>query len=546
MELVKNKVYRCQITDYTADGVGVARIDGRAVFVPRTAVGDQCDVRLVKVTKHVAFGRMERLVVASRARMQPACPVADKCGGCCYQHITYEEELRAKEKKVRDALTRIGRQDGACLRGITGAPSTAHYRNKAQYPVGRDENGRIVTGFYRPRSHAIVPVERCLIQSEKADRIAAAVREWMQDFDVPPFDYQTGRGMVRHIYVRVGEKSGESQLTLIAATRKMPALNELVRRLRACEPSLTGILINHNQRTDNVILGDRTDVLWGEAMLEDRLCGHSFLLSPEAFYQVNHAQAERLYSYAVELAGLTGTETVVELYCGAGTITLALAGQAARVVGVELVPEAVENARSNAARNGVTNVEFICADAGQAARRLPAAGVHPDVLVVDPPRKGLDEGARDAILRLLPPRLVYISCDPATLARDVKELTGAGYTLEEAYAFDLFPRTSHVETVVLLSKGEVDSKKIRVEFSLEDMDMSEFQDGATYPQIKEYVLEHTGLKVSNLYISQIKRKCGIEVGKNYNLPKSEDSRQPQCPPEKEKAIREAFKYFGMI
>ncbi len=546
MELVKNKIYRCQIVDYTADGIGIGKIDGRAVFVPRTAVGDQCDVRIVKLTKNVAYARLEKLIVPSGARIRPACPVADKCGGCCYQHITYEEELRAKEKKVRDALTRIGGQDGAALQGITGAPTTEHYRNKAQYPVGRDADGNIVTGFYRPRSHDIVPVERCLIQSETADHIAAIVRKWMQEFDVPPYDYVAKRGTVRHIYVRVGEKSGESQLTLIAATRKMPALDELVHRLREAEPSLTGILLNHNQRGDNVILGDRTDVLWGEPMLEDRLCGHSFLLSPEAFYQVNHAQAERLYACAVDLAGLTGEETVIDLYCGAGTITLTLAERAKTVIGVEIVPEAVENARQNAIRNEMDNVEFLCADAGQAARQLAIRGVRPDVLVVDPPRKGLDEQTRDAILKMMPPRVVYVSCDPATLGRDVRELTGAGYRLDCAQAFDLFPRTGHVETVVLLSKGEVDSKKIRVEFSLEDMDMSEFQDGATYTQIKDYVLEHSGLKVSNLYISQIKRKCGIEVGKNYNLPKSEDSRQPLCPPEKEKAIREAFKYFGII
>lgn len=545
MELAKNKIYRCQITDYTSDGTGFAKIEGRAVFVPRTAVGDQCDVRIVKVTKNVAFGRVEKLVVPSAARIMPACPVADKCGGCCYQHITYEEELRAKEKKVRDALTRIGGQDGAKLLGITGAPTTEHYRNKAQYPVGRDRDGNIVTGFYRPRSHDIVPVEQCLIQSEKADRIAAAVRGWMRDYDVPPYDYGTKRGAVRHIYVRVGEKSGESQLTLIAATRKMPALDELTRRLREDEPSLTGILLNHNQRGDNVILGDKTDVLWGEPMLEDRLCGHSFLLSPEAFYQVNHAQAEKLYACALDFAELTGRETVIDLYCGAGTITLALAEQAKQVIGVEIVPEAVENAKQNAARNGMDNVEFLCADAGQAARQLAQRGVAPDVLVVDPPRKGLDELARDAILKMLPPRVVYVSCDPATLARDIAELCGAGYVLERAQAFDLFPRTNHVETVVLLSKLNT-KQHIEVELNLDELDLTTAESKATYEEIKAYVLEHTGLKVSHLYIAQVKQKYGIIERENYNKPKSENSRQPKCPPEKEAVITEALKFFGMI
>ena len=545
MELAKNKIYRCQITDYTSDGTGFAKIEGRAVFVPRTAVGDQCDVRIVKVTKNVAFGRVEKLVVPSAARMTPACPAADKCGGCCYQHITYEEELRAKEKKVRDALTRIGGQDGAKLLGITGAPTTEHYRNKAQYPVGRDRDGNIVTGFYRPRSHDIVPVEQCLIQSEKADRIAAAVRGWMRDYDVPPYDYGTKRGAVRHIYVRVGEKSGESQLTLIAATRKMPALDELTRRLREQEPSLTGILLNHNQRGDNVILGDKTDVLWGEPMLEDRLCGHSFLLSPEAFYQVNHAQAEKLYACALDFAELTGQETVIDLYCGAGTITLALAEQAKQVIGVEIVPEAVENAKQNAARNGMDNVEFLCADAGQAARQLAQRGVAPDVLVVDPPRKGLDELARDAILRMLPPRVVYVSCDPATLARDIAELCGAGYVLERAQAFDLFPRTNHVETVVLLSQQKPDDT-IEIDLDLDELDATTAETKATYEEIKAYVWDKHHLKVSSLYISQVKRKCGLEVGQNYNLSKSENPKVPKCPPEKEAAIMDALKHFQMI
>ena len=367
--------------------------------------------------------------------------------------FTQVDKLRAASLTVPqtiEVLYDLDQQDGEKLLGITGAETTEHYRNKAQYPVVRDREGNIVTGFYRPRSHDIVPVEKCLIQSETADKIAAVVREWMTEFSVMPYDYEKKRGTIRHIYVRVGEKSGESQLTLISATKKMPKLDVLVERLRAAAPSLTGILLNHNQRDDNVILGNRTDVLWGEPMLEDRLCGHTFLLSPEAFYQVNHAQAERLYACAVDYAGLTGEETVLDLYCGAGTITLALAEHAKTAIGVEIVPEAIENAKRNALRNGMENTEFFCADAGQAAQRLAKCGI--DVLVVDPPRKGLDATARDAILKMQPPKVVYVSCDPATLARDVAELCGAGYTLEKAQAYDLFPRTFHVETVALLTR----------------------------------------------------------------------------------------------
>ena len=293
----------------------------------------------------------------------------------------------------------------------------------------------------------------------------------------------------------------------------MPKLDVLVERLRAAAPSLTGILLNHNQRDDNVILGDRTDVLWGEPMLEDRLCGHTFLLSPEAFYQVNHAQAERLYACAVDYAGLTGEETVLDLYCGAGTITLALAEHAKTAIGVEIVPEAIENAKRNALRNGMENTEFFCADAGQAAQRLAKRGI--DVLVVDPPRKGLDATARDAILKMQPPKVVYVSCDPATLARDVAELCGAGYTLEKAQAFDLFPRTFHVETVVQLVRKKPDTY-IDITVDMDELDLTSSEAKATYDEIKDYIFDKHRVKVSSLYIAQVKKKHGIIERDCYN------------------------------
>ena len=379
----------------------------------------------------------------------------------------------------------------------------------------------------------------------EADAAAEAVRQYMRDFRAAGYDERTGRGLLRHVYVRSNTKS-ESLICLLVNGKRLPHEAELVERLRRACPKAVGIVLGENTRRDNVILGERYRTLWGADRLEDVLCGRVFRLSVPSFYQVNHEQAERLYAKAIEYAQLTGEETVLDLYCGAGTITLALASHAKRVLGAEIVPEAIDDARENAARSGVENAEFFCGDASDVAKKLAQENLRPDVITVDPPRKGLAEDVVESIARMQPERVVYVSCDSATMARDVKRFAALGYRAVRACAVDLFPRADHVETVVLLSKGEVDSKKIRVEFSLEDMDMSEFQDGATYTQIKDYVLEHSGLKVSNLYISQIKRKCGIEVGKNYNLPKSEDSRQPQCPPEKEKAIREAFKYFGMI
>lgn len=544
MALQKNKIYRAELTGYTAEGAAVAHIDGMAVFIPGGAIGDQCDIKIIKVGKNLAFGRIEQILVRSKHRIDPACPHAGKCGGCCYQHITYEEELRAKERKVADALRRIGGIEGV-LEGITGAPEIIHYRNKAQYPVGEDENGPY-TGFYRPRSHDIVKADRCLIVSETAGQIAALVCAWMTENHIPAYQEATHQGLIRHIYVRTGAVSGEAHLCLITARAKLPAKDDLIARLTAAVPCLTGIVQNINKRTDNVILGDRTITLWGQPELQDVLCGNVFRLSPHAFYQVNHAQTEQLYACALDFAGLTGKETVIDLYCGAGTITLALAAKASRVIGVEIVPEAVDNARDNAARNNAQNVEFICADASQAAMMLAERGERPDVLTVDPPRKGLSLDALEAIVRMRPPRVVYVSCDPATLARDCKLFSERGYCVSKARAFDLFPRTHHVETVVLLSKGEIDSKKVRVEFSLEDMDMSGFQNDATYGQIKERVLQQTGLKVSSLYIAQVKQKYGIIERENYNKPKSENARQPKCPPEKEAAITEALKFFGMI
>ena len=540
MELAKNQEHTVTIEGYGEGGMGVARIDGRVVFVHGALRGEKCRVLILKTLKSVAFAKVLEVLEPSSERIMPDCPYFPRCGGCTYRHIRYEEELRLKKQRVQDNLSRIGGSD-VTVEEILGAQDTLRYRNKAQYPVSKDG----AVGFYRARTHEVIECEHCLLVKPEADAAAEALREYMQSCRVAGYDEKTGRGLVRHLYVR-SNAAGESLVCVLVNGDKLPKEDRLVTLLRDACPKCTGIVLGTNTKKGNVILGDRYRTLWGSDRLEDTLCGKTFRLSVPSFYQVNRVQAERLYAKAIEFAGLTGQETVLDLYCGAGTITLALSDHAKKVLGAEIVPEAIDDARENAARNGVKNAEFFCGDASDVAKKLARENLRPDVITVDPPRKGLAADVVESIAEMQPGRVVYVSCDSATMARDVKRLADLGYTAQRACAVDMFPRADHVETVVLLSKGEVDSKKIRVEFSLEDMDMSEFQDGATYPQIKEYVLEHTGLKVSNLYISQIKRKCGIEVGKNYNLPKSEDSRQPQCPPEKEKAIREAFKYFGMI
>ena len=549
MPLQKNQILTLRIERLSSDGNGVAHSpDGETVFVPGAAPGDEADVRIVKDCKRYAFGILDHLRTPSPDRIPVDCAVAGPCGGCSLRHLDYTAELRAKQENVTDAFRRIGGLDVPVL-DICPSPEADRYRNKVQFPVGLDKNGNPCIGFYAGRTHRIVPCPDCKLQPGVLNDIGNALCRFFAENGIQPYNEETGRGLVRHIFLRRGAHSGQIMVCLVCTRPNLPHADALCTRLREQFADIATILLNVNSKNTNVILGTETHTLYGPGYIEDTLCGVPVQLGPLSFYQVNTLAAERLYGIAAQYAQLTPDDLLLDLYCGMGTIGLSMVDHCRELVGVEIVPEAIESAKANAARMGdavAAKSRFFCADAGQAATRLAAEGLHPDVVMLDPPRKGCDEATLSAVVRMAPRRVVYVSCNPATAARDAAWLEQNGYHTEQVQPVDLFPRTKHCETVVLLSKGEVDSKKIRVEFSLEDMDMSEFQDGATYTQIKDYVLEHTGLKVSSLYISQIKRKCGIGVGKNYNLPKSEDSRQPQCPPEKEKAIREAFKYFGMI
>ena len=493
--LEKGSVYTAVIDGYSSEGLGIARVNGAVVFVPHAVRGEEIDLRITKVMKTSCTGEIVKIHNPSPERMEPECPYAGKCGGCAYRHLTYPEELWTKRQRVQDALTRIGGLD-LTVEEILGAKNPEHYRNKSQYPVGAD--GSI--GFFQARTHKVVPIRRCLIQTEAADRTAQAVGEWMRRYKISAYDETTGKGLVRHVCVRVNRK-GESLCCVVVNGNKVPREPELAAYVTAAVPHTVGVLLNSNTRRGNVVLGDKYRTLFGRNYLMDTLCGLEFKLSMPSFYQVNRDQAEVLYGKALKFAGLTGNETVLDLYCGIGTITLCLAKAAKRVIGAEIVPPAIRDAKENALRNHIENAEFFCGDAADIAAKLESDGLRPDVVTVDPPRKGLAPEVIASVAAMGPEKVVYVSCDPATLGRDVKIFREFGYEAKRAAAVDMFPGTAHVETVVLLSKGEVDSKKIRVEFSLEDMDMSEFQDGATYTQIKDYVLEHSGLKVSNLYIS---------------------------------------------
>ena len=546
MEFRKNDLVTLEIEDCGIDGEGIGKADGFTVFVKDAVIGDTVTAKIIKAKKNYGYGRLMEVLKPSPYRVEPKCEFARQCGGCQLQALSYDQQLVFKTNKVKGHLERIGGFTDIPMEPIIGMDELFHYRNKAQFPVGRNKEGKIVTGFYAGRTHNIIENRDCALGVAENKEVLDRVIAHMEKYGIEPYNEATGKGLVRHVLIRYGYFTKEVMVCLILNGNKIPKEEQLVKSL--CEiPGMTSITINVNKKHSNVILGEEIRLLWGQEYITDRIGDISYQISPLSFYQVNPMQTQKLYAKALEYADLHGEETVWDLYCGIGTISLFLAQKAKFVRGVEIVPAAIENAKENAKLNGLENTEFFVGKAEEVLpREYKKNGVYADVIVVDPPRKGCDETLLETMVEMNPDRIVYVSCDSATLARDLKYLCERGYELRKVCPVDQFGMTVHVETVVLLSKGEVDSKKIRVEFSLEDMDMSEFQDGATYPQIKEYVLEHTGLKVSNLYISQIKRKCGLEVGKNYNLPKSEDSRQPQCPQEKEKAIREAFKYFGMI
>ena len=475
------QIEEVEITGYSSEGEGICRVDGCAVFVPNAIRGEVCTVKLTHVSRNSAHAKIEQIIKRSPHRIARICPEAKLCGGCQLHHMDYAEELQFKAQKVTDALNRIGGQalERVPITGSMASPDaetngwTAGYRNKAQYPVA-EQNGKPVAGFYKSRTHNVISVRRCAILPELFDRVRDVVISWAEEDRVPAYVEATGKGLLRHIYVRKGAVTGQVMVCLVVNGTSLPREARLVNALRREIPGLASVILSVNPKKTNVVLGDRFRTLWGSGEIEDELCGFTFRLSPQSFYQVNHDQAERLYAKAVELADLHGTETVLDLYCGTGTITLALSRHAGRAIGVEVVPEAIEDAKENARRNGVENVEFFCADAAEAAARFakkmpgeigekPGGGdgfLAPlgmtggvDVIVVDPPRKGLAPEVIDAMVMMAPARIVYVSCDPATLARDVKVLSQQGYSLTHAEAFDLFPRTFHVETVTLITRA---------------------------------------------------------------------------------------------
>ncbi|SCJ40764.1 23S rRNA (uracil-C(5))-methyltransferase RlmCD [uncultured Clostridium sp.] len=553
----KGEIYTGVVEKMDFPNKGVLHIGEEKVVVKNALPGQTVEIAISKQRKGKCEGRLLKVVTpADYEKAEGACPHRADCGGCTYQTVPYEEQLKIKERQVRALLDPV-LPEGYNFEGIKGSPLTRAYRNKMEFSFGDEfKDGPMTLGMHKRGSfYDIVTVDQCVLVHTDCCKILKATLDYFTEQGATFYKKMAHVGYLRHLLVRRGVKTGEILVDLVTSTQtegtwKSEANEEELlegwkEELLALdlEGTFAGILHTENDSLADVVQSDRTVILYGQDFFMEELLGLKFKITPFSFFQTNSLGAEVLYETAREYIGDTKGRKVFDLYSGTGTIAQILAPAAEHVTGVEIVEEAVEAAKINAQRNGLTNCDFI---AGDVLKVLDTLEERPDLIVLDPPRDGIHPKALPKIIKYGVDHMVYISCKPTSLARDLVVLQAGGYTAKRICCVDMFPATTGIETVVLLSKSEVDSKKIRVEFSLEDMDMSEFQDGATYTQIKDYVLEHSGLKVSNLYISQIKRKCGIEVGKNYNLPKSEDSRQPMCPPEKEKAIREAFKYFGMI
>ena len=548
MPLQKNQLLTLRIERLSNDGSGVAHSsEGEAVFVPGTAPGDEAQVRIVKDCGRYAFGILDKLLTPSPDRIPVDCAVAGPCGGCSLRHLDYAAELRAKQESVADAFRRIGGLDVPVLDALP-SPEVDRYRNKVQFPVGRDKDGAPCIGFYGGRTHRIVPCPDCKLQPGVLNDIGNTLCAFFAAHGIQPYDEERGKGLVRHIFLRRGAHSGQIMVCLVCTRPKLPHSDELVALLREKFRDIATILINVNAKKTNVILGEESVTLYGPGFIEDTLCGVPVRLGPLSFYQVNTLAAERLYGVAAEYAQLEPDDVLLDLYCGMGTIGLSMAGHCRELIGVEIIPEAIDSAKANAARMGdavAAKSRFFCADAGEAAVRLAAEGLRPDVIMLDPPRKGCDEKTLSAVVQMSPRRVVYVSCNPSTAARDAAWLGQHGYRAEKVQPVDLFPRTKHVEAVLLLTKLNVE-RHIEVDVSMDELDVTATESKATYNEIRDYVWEHHQLKISNLYIAQVKQKYGIIERENYHKAKNENAKQPQCPKEKADAIVEALKHFQMI
>nr|WP_297575114.1 23S rRNA (uracil(1939)-C(5))-methyltransferase RlmD [uncultured Peptostreptococcus sp.] len=543
--LEKGKKYECKIVDMGQTGVGIGKHEGFTVFVDGALLGEVVDVKIKKSKKKYAEGVVSKIKVRSPYRVDRVCnPKYSNCGGCQIQELDYEKQLDLKTNIVKEDLKRIGGLDDVQVFDAIGMDQPFRYRNKAQFPV-QMEDGRVKIGFYRKKSHDIIDMDKCVIQDEKNDLIIDIIRRYIEEENISIYDEKTHKGILRHIVTKVGFTSGQVMVVLVATEDRFKNLDRLIEVLKREVAGFTSLVVNINKDKTNVILGRKNINKYGRGKIIDNIGDLKFEISPLSFFQVNPIQTEVLYSKTLEYADLKEGDRVFDIYCGIGTISLFLAQKAEFVYGVEIVEDAIKDARLNADLNGMDNLDFFVGKAEEVVPKIYKEGKRANVVVVDPPRKGCDERVLDTIVDMEPDRVVYVSCNPSTLARDLRYLEDRGYRCEKVQPVDLFPHSVHVETVALLSKLDVD-KHIDVEIKLDELDLTSAESKATYAQIKEYILEKFNLKVSTLYIAQIKKKCGIELREHYNKSKKEKQVIPQCTPEKEEAIMDALRHFKMI
>ena len=537
----KNDDITLEITGMSSEGAGIGRYEGFAVFVPFAIKGETVSAHVIKVTDSYAAAKLNEVIVPSENRVVPSCASFGKCGGCVLQHMSMPSQLEFKRQLVVDALERIGGFSGVEVRPVIGMSEPERYRNKGSFPFA-SVDGKPIWGMYAARSHRLIETDDCMIENSLAVHAAEAVRKWAESNRIPVYDEKSGKGVLRHVAIR---SLTDGAAVCVVTTGKLPNEKDLVERLRTAVPAVRSIVHNVNSRNTNVILGSEFRLIWGEESVRQTICGLDFSVSAESFLQVNIKQTEKLYDLAVSGLGLTKDMTAADIFCGIGTITLLLAQKARNAVGIEYVPKAIEDAKNNAVRNGIDNVEFYAGAAEDVLPRLISDGRRFDAITLDPPRKGADPAVLQAIAASGAERIAYVSCSPATLARDLKLLCGYGYKIDSVHPVDMFPHTAHVETVVLLSQQRPNDK-IRVELDLTEFDITTAEKEATYQEIKDYVFEKHGIKVSSLYIAQVKEKLGIKERENYYFPKDADAKQPQCPKDKERLIVEALKHFKMI
>ncbi|HFV0327397.1 TPA: 23S rRNA (uracil(1939)-C(5))-methyltransferase RlmD [Streptococcus agalactiae] len=542
--LHKNDIIETEISDISHEGMGIAKVDGFVFFVENALPGEIIQMRVLKLRKRIGYGKVEEYLTTSPHRNEGLDYTYLRTGIADLGHLTYEQQLLFKQKQVADNLYKIAHISDVLVEPTLGMTIPLAYRNKAQVPVRRVD-GQLETGFFRKNSHTLVSIEDYLIQEKEIDALINFTRDLLRKFDVKPYDEEQQSGLIRNLVVRRGHYTGQLMLVLVTTRPKIFRIDQMIEKLVSAFPSVVSIMQNINDRNSNVIFGKEFRTLYGSDTIEDQMLGNTYAISAQSFYQVNTEMAEKLYQKAIDFSDLNSEDIVIDAYSGIGTIGLSVAKQVKHVYGVEIVEKAVSDAKENATRNGITNSTYVADSAENAMAKWLKEGIKPTVIMVDPPRKGLTESFVYSAAQTKADKITYISCNSATMARDIKLFEELGYHLVKIQPVDLFPMTHHVETVALLSKLNVD-KHISVEVELDELDLTSAESKATYEQIKEYILNKFGLKVSALYIAQIKKKCGIELRENYNKSKKEKQVIPQCTPEKEEAIMDALRYFKMI